>query len=60
MYIVICTDSKVIDMSSFKPFEMNDNVFGPFTDKNNAEEWVDDHCGKKYWSIVKLNGTTTK
>lgn len=57
MYIVICTDSKVIDMSSFKPFEMNDNVFGPFSSKNDAEEWVDDHCGKKYWSIVKMQNT---
>ena len=55
MYIVVCTDHKVIDMSSFKPFEMNDNVFGPFVDKNSAEEWVDNHCGKQYWTIVKIN-----
>lgn len=57
MYIVICTDSSSIDMTNFKSFEMQDNVFGPFNTKYMAEEWVDDHCGKKYWIIVKLNDT---
>ena len=60
MYIVICSDSSSIDMTNFRPFEMQDNVFGPFNEKYYAEEWVDDHCGKKYWIIVKLNDTTTK
>jgi len=55
MYIVICADSKTIDMSSFKPFEMNDSIFGPFNEKYQAEEWVDNYCGKYYWSIVQLN-----
>ena len=41
-------------MSEFKPYEMNDSVFGPFSTKEDAEEWVDDHCGKSYWIIVKL------
>lgn len=41
-------------MSEFKPYEMNDSVFGPFNTKQDAEEWVDDHCGKSYWVIVKL------
>ena len=54
MYIVICADTSTIDMSKFKPYEMNDNVFGPFSTKEDAEEWVDDHCGKSYWIIVKL------
>lgn len=42
-------------MRDFKPYEMNDNVFGPFATKQDAEEWVDDHCGKLYWIIVKSN-----
>lgn len=55
MYIVICADTSHIDMRDFKPYEMNDNVFGPFATKQDAEEWVDDHCGKLYWIIVKSN-----
>ena len=54
MYIVICSDKSNIDMSEFKPYEMSDSVFGPFSTKEDAEEWVDDHCGRSYWIIVKL------
>lgn len=54
MYIVICSDTSNIDMSSYKPFTINENVFGPFRYKNDAEEWVDDNCGKSYWSILEI------
>jgi hypothetical protein len=55
VYIVVCANTNTIDMSSFKPFEINDSVFGPFSIKEHAEEWVDDNCGKQYWTIIKLN-----
>jgi len=58
MYVVICSDKNYLEISHFKQYEMNDNIFGPFVGKYDAEEWVDNHCGKIYWSIVKLNDTT--
>jgi hypothetical protein len=58
MFIVICTDTKILDMSKFQGYKWSNLLFGPFTSKYDAEEWVDNHCGKKYWSIVKLNDTT--
>jgi len=60
MYIVICTDNKVLDMSNFSGYKWSNVVFGPFAKKYEAEEWVDNYCGKKYWNIVKLNDTTTE
>ena len=60
MYVVICTDNKVLDMSNFSGYKWSNVVFGPFVEKYDAEEWVDNYCGKKYWSIVKLNEQTTE
>jgi len=55
MYIVICTDNKVLDMSNFSGYKWSNVVFGPFSAKYEAEEWVDNYCGKAYWNIVRLN-----
>ena len=55
MYVVICTDNKVLDMSNFSGYKWSNVVFGPFDEKYDAEEWVDNYCGKAYWNIVRLN-----
>jgi len=56
MYVVICTDNGVIDITNFQSDdELNHSIFGPFDSVNDAEEWVDNHCGRSYWTIVKLN-----
>ena len=47
MYAVICTDNKILDMSNFSGYKWSNVVFGPFTEKYDAEEWVDNYCGKK-------------
>ena len=54
MYIVICTDKTSINMTTYNPFTINDNVFGPFISKTDAEEWVDNNCGKLYWTILEV------
>ena len=60
MYIVVANDLKrlTIELQDFHPGEMDDRIFGLFDDKYGAEEWVDNHCGKKYWTIIKLNEHT--
>lgn len=55
MYIVICTDDQFVDMSEFSKDQWMNIVFGPFKEKYDAEEWVDNHCGKSYWSILPIN-----
>ena len=52
MYIVICTDEKELNIRESK---WSDFIFGPFEHKYMAEEWVDNHCYKSYWIIVKVN-----
>jgi len=49
MYIVVCTDDEAIDVSSL-------SGFGPFVSADEAEEWVDNSCSKRHWTIIKLNG----
>ena len=46
-------------MSNFNGYKWSNVVFGPFNEKHEAEEWVDNYCGKKYWSIVNLNEPAT-
>lgn len=59
MYIVVTSnmDEYSLELKNFRIGERDDRIFGPFEDKYNAEEWVDNHCGSKYWTIVKLSGT---
>ncbi len=52
MYIVISTYEKELNIQQSK---WSDLTFGPFEHKYMAEEWVDNHCHKSYWIIVKLN-----
>jgi hypothetical protein len=54
MYIVICSDHKAVDIAMFSSLDWSDKVFGPFEKKQDAEEWVDNNCGKAYFSIVKI------
>lgn len=56
MYIVVTNDMAKfsIELVSFHAGERDDRIFGPFEEKQDAEEWVDDHCGTKYWTIIKL------
>lgn len=62
MYIVVTNELAkfAIELSNFKVGQMDDRIFGPFEDKYNAEEWVDNNCGSKYWTIIKLNDKTIK
>ena len=57
MYIVVASDISrfALELSNFRVGDMDDRIFGPFEDKYSAEEWVDDNCGKEYWTIIKLN-----
>ena len=56
MYIVVTNDTAKfsIELSSFHVGKRDDRIFGPFEDKQDAEEWVDNNCGSKYWTIIKL------
>ncbi len=56
MYIVVTNDMAEfsIELSSFHIGERDDRMFGPFGDKQDAEEWVDNNCGSMYWTIIKL------
>jgi hypothetical protein len=54
MYIVICTDNNSINMESFDSSKFDNSVFGVFSNRLDAEEWVDNNCHKSYWSIVKV------
>ena len=47
-----------LELANFNVGEMDDRIFGPFADKYMAEEWVDNNCGAKYWTIIKLNDKT--
>ena len=49
-----------VELSEFNIGERDDRIFGPFEDKYMAEEWVDNNCGSKYWTIIKLNDKTIK
>jgi len=51
VYIVLTNDAKCIDLSEF---HISATVAGPFADKYEAEEWVDNHCYKSYFTIMKL------
>ena len=57
MYIVITSElSKYsVELKTFRSGNRDDRIFGPFDYKYMAEEWVDNHCGSKYWTIIKLN-----
>ena len=47
-----------IELSKFNIGERDDRIFGPFEEKYMAEEWVDNNCGSKHWTIIKLNDKT--
>ena len=57
MYIVVTNELAKfsLELSNFHIGERDDRIFGPFDNKYNAEEWVDNHRGSKYWTIIKLN-----
>ncbi len=57
MYIVVTNDlaNLTVEFQDFHPGDMDDRIFGPFHRKCDAEEWVDNNCGKQYWTIIKLN-----
>lgn len=57
MFLVFCSDCKSIsiDMFSENGEDFSDTIFGPFENKYDAEEWVDNNCGKAYFSILKIN-----
>ena len=57
MYIVVTNELArfAIELSDFHIGERDDRIFGPFEEKYMAEEWVDNNCGSKYWTIIKLN-----
>ncbi len=59
MYIVVTNELAefAIELSNFRAGEMDDRIFGPFEDKYMAEEWVDNNCGSKYWTIIRLADT---
>lgn len=61
MYIVVINELArfAIELSKFHIGDMDDRIFGPFEEKYMAEEWVDNNCGTKYWSIIKLNDKNT-
>ena len=56
MYIVVTNNTAkfYIELTNFNVGERDDRIFGPFEHKIDAEEWVDNHCGTKYWTIIKL------
>ena len=49
-----------VELSEFNIGERDDRIFGPFEDKYMAEEWVDNNCGSKHWTIIKSNDKTIK
>ncbi len=57
MYIVVTNKLAkfAIELTRFNIGERDDRIFGPFEEKYMAEEWVDNNCGSKYWSIIRLN-----
>ena len=59
MYIVVTSDmSKYsVELKNFLIGDRDDRIFGPFEEKYMAEEWVDNHCGSKYWTIIRLADT---
>jgi len=59
MYIVICSNKESINLSTFDGLNWDNIIFGPFESKTDAEEWVDNSCGKSYFSIIKINAQTT-
>ena len=59
MYLVICSDNDKVDLSDYNGLNWDRILFGPFKNKYDAEEWVDNHCGKKYWNIIQLNEQAT-
>ena len=62
MYIVVTNELAkfAIELSKFNIGQRVDRIFGPFDDKYMAEEWVDNNCGSKYWTIIKLNDKAIK
>lgn len=61
MYIVLTNKFAkfTIELSKFNVGEKDNRIFGPFKEKYMAEEWVDNNCGSKYWTIIKLNDKHT-
>tara|TARA_B110000503_G_C6938047_1_gene325678 strand:- start:79 stop:267 length:189 start_codon:yes stop_codon:yes gene_type:complete len=61
MYIIVTNNFAkfTIELSKFNIGEQDGRIFGPFVYKYLAEEWVDNHCGSKYWTIIKLNDKAT-
>jgi len=62
MYIVVTSElSKYsVELKNFRVGDRDDRIFGPFEDKYSAEEWVDNNCGSKYWTVIKLNDKAIK
>lgn len=58
-YIVLCSDNKKIDLSNIETNKKELSVFGPFCSTTNAEEWVDNECGHKYWNIMSVDMSNT-
>lgn len=56
MYIVLTNDTKCIDLSVFKS---SATIVGVFEDKYLAEEWVDNHCYKSYFTIMEVTNAQT-
>tara|TARA_Y100000004_G_C8716235_1_gene328127 strand:- start:267 stop:443 length:177 start_codon:yes stop_codon:yes gene_type:complete len=56
MYIVVSHDMKkyTLELQNWKVGDRDDRIFGPFEHKYDAEEWVDNNSGKKYWTIIKI------
>jgi len=57
LYIVVTNKLAefAIELKNFRVGDRDDRIFGPFEEKYMAEEWVDNNCGSKYWTIIKLN-----
>jgi hypothetical protein len=58
-YIVLCSDNKQIDLSKIETGKKELAIFGPFCSTTNAEEWVDNECGHKYWNIMSVDMSNT-
>ena len=59
MYIVVTSDMSkyAVELKNFRIGDRDDRIFGPIEEKYMAEEWVDNHCGSKYWTIIRLADT---
>lgn len=57
-YVVLCSHKTNINLLTTIADE-DLFIFGPFTSKENASNWIDDECGYQYWAILGVDMSNT-